>query len=175
MNYFKITFPDKTAKEIVDECGNKACKGKLLYDISWYKDEDFYTKEKCRAGTREVSIDLIGKGETWNDSKKLVEKEDGEMLNMAEMIWFAKTYLEETGKYLFDGDFSWTSSISSGGSLLRFGYFGSDGAHLHGNRPGRDWTILGSVFSRRIEKAPSTFAECPHCGEKVEVCLIKVI
>ena len=32
-----ITFPNKTAKEIVTECNNKRGSGKLLYNTDWYE------------------------------------------------------------------------------------------------------------------------------------------
>jgi len=57
--YLKITFPEKTAKEIVDECNNKLGSGKLLYNTSWYEKEAFYTTEKTRPGTRYVSKELV--------------------------------------------------------------------------------------------------------------------
>jgi len=50
----KITFPNKTAKEIVDERNNTLNGHKLLWNTDWYANEDFYTKEKCRKGTREI-------------------------------------------------------------------------------------------------------------------------
>ncbi len=63
-----VNFPKKTAKEIYEECGKKLGKGKLLYDIDWYKNEDFFTKEKCRESTREIITDLTPTlGKTWDE------------------------------------------------------------------------------------------------------------
>src|ERR1035437_5827446 len=54
-----IHIPSKTAKEIVEECDNKVAGGKLLYSTSWYENEDFYTKEKCRPRTVKIPTEIL--------------------------------------------------------------------------------------------------------------------
>ena len=69
----KITFPNKTAKEIVDECSNTLNGHKLLWNTDWYENEDFYTKEKCQEGTRNIITDMTDTlGKTWDECKEKI-------------------------------------------------------------------------------------------------------
>lgn len=147
-NFIKITFPNKTAREIVDECGNKLGTGKLLYNpTGWYEKEDFYTTQKCRPRTVYVSKELIGLNKDWNECKELVEKEKGEMLNFAEMIYFIQEYYKQTGKYPWNLNWSWTSSHSSDGLLVFVGYGDSDGVYVVNDDPRDSVVPLGVCFS----------------------------
>ena len=47
-----VNFPSITAEEIYKKSKNKVGRDKLLYNINWYKNEDFFTKEKTRKGKR---------------------------------------------------------------------------------------------------------------------------
>jgi hypothetical protein len=135
----KITFPNKTAKQIVEDCGNKLGSGKLLYDTDWYKDEDFYTKEKCRKGTREIITDLSStKGKTWSECKEM-----GEMLSFAELLWC----VIKIPDFLRDYEYSWTSSRTSGDLLVSAGIFGAEGGGVSGWRPRDSHSALGCAFS----------------------------
>lgn len=117
-----ITFPNKSAKEIVEECCNKLGSGKLLYS-TWLEGQDFFTKEKCRSRTVEVSDQIKHLDKTWDECSDFVKKKGGEMLNFAEYIWFVKCHFERTGKYPEENEYkwSWTSSRSSLGYLVCVG------------------------------------------------------
>lgn len=144
----KITFPNKTAQEIMNDCNNILGNGKLLYGLkSWYKNEDFFTKEKCRPITVEIEIELIGKNKDWNECKELVKKEEGEMLNFPEMIYFYQEYFKQTGKYIDEYEWSWTSSRSSDGRLVDVGRCASDGVGVSHDRPVDSRSDLGVRFS----------------------------
>ena len=143
--FFEVTFPDKTAQEIVGD--NTLGNGKFLWNISWYKDKDFFTKEKCRVGTRLVSTELIGLDKTWNECSDLVREKGGEMLNFAELLFFAQEYYKSTGKYLFNSKWAWTSSKSSVGSLVNVGSFDRDGALVRGSWPVSSRSDVGCPFS----------------------------
>lgn len=134
-----ITFPNLTAKQIVEKYDNKLGKGKLLYDIDWYKDEDFFTKEKCRKGTREIITDLSKtKGKTWDECSHL-----GQMLNFAELLWC----VIKIPDFLRGYEYSWTSSRASGGGLVGAGDFDGDGGAVGGRGPGRSRSDIGCAFS----------------------------
>lgn len=146
--FMKIDFPEKTAKEIVDECDNKLGDGKLLYS-SWVGNEDFYTKEKTRKGIRYVSKEMIGMGKNWDECAALAKDQNGEMLNFAEMLFFFKTYFEQTGKY-YTTNYSWSSSRSSSGRLVDLGRCARDGVYVGDDDPGRSASYLGLCFSEKI-------------------------
>ena len=139
-----ITFPYKTAKQIVDECDNKLNGHKFLYDTDWYKDEDFFTKEKCREGTREIITDLTDTlGKTWDACK-----EKGEMLNFAELLWC----VIQIPDFLKKGEYSWTSSRASYGGFVRAGLFDDDGGNVGRDRPGSSDSSFGCAFSQMNSK-----------------------
>lgn len=149
-NFVTIDFPNKTAKEIVEDCNNKLGEGKLLFNTSWYENEDFYAKEKCRPGKRLVSKELIGLGKDWNECKKLAEEKGGDMLNYAETIFFIKEHFKLTGKYPWNLKYSWTSSSSSRGYLVNVGYGDADGVFVVDDSPRYSASDLGLCFSRTI-------------------------
>lgn len=157
----KITFSSKTAKEIVESCDNKLGDGKLLYNTHWYKNEDFYTKEKCRPRTIEVSDEIEHYGKSWNKCKDIVGEDN--MLNFAEYIWFIKTYYEKTGKYPEENQskYSWTSSRSSDGDLVDVGDCDSDGVRVHDGRPDYSDSDRGVRFFRSV----ATSEAKPEQGE----------
>jgi len=135
----KITFPSLTAKEIVEKYDNMFGKCKLLYNTTWYKNEDFFTKEKCREGTREIITDLTPTlGKTWDECKEI-----GEMLNFAELLWC----VIKIPNFLREYKYSWTSSRASGGYFVLAGDFDDDGGHVYGWGPGSSSSRLGCAFS----------------------------
>ena len=142
-NYITVTFPNKTAKEIVDECNNKLGNGKLLYDPSWYKNEDFYTKEKPRKGTWKISTKIDHLGKLFNECKE----EGLDMLSFVELLWVAIIYYSITDKYFFKDYYSWTKSLASDGDFVLFGFFGGTGASVYGSRPGTSDSNVGLSFS----------------------------
>lgn len=146
-DYLTLTFPDKTAKELVEECGNKLGSGKLLYNTSWYENEKFYTKEKCRVRTCKVSKELIGKGKNWKECVALAKEQNGEMLNFAEIIFFIQEYYKQTNTYPWKLDWSWTSTHSSCGLLVGVGYCDADGVSVGRADPRRSGSSLGVCFS----------------------------
>lgn len=146
--YWRITFPEKTAKEIMDKCSNKLGDGKFLYNVDWYKNEDFFTKEKTRPGVRYVAKDFIGQRKDWNECKELVEKEKGEMMNFAELLWLHKTYFEEHKLYLDSNLWSWTSSRSSDGNFVFAGGAGAGGLGVGRGGPGGSGSDIVVRFFR---------------------------
>lgn len=145
---FLIEFPEKTAKEIVEECDKKVGKGKLVYNTDWHENQDFYTKEKSHGGKRWVAKDITAFDKSWNECKEIGEKDGSEMLNLAETLWFLKTYVEHFKEYPDNLKWSWTSSRSSLGSLVNVGSFGSGGVGVDRGYPGSSASFLGVRFSR---------------------------
>lgn len=143
----KITFPNKTAKEIMEACDNKLGVGKLLgYPEGWYKYEKFYTEEKCRPRTVYIESEIVGLNKDWHECDELVKKEKGEMLNMAEMVYFIQEYFKEYGKYP-DDNYSWTTSRSSDGGLVYVGGADAGGVRVDDGGPGVSRSSLGVRFS----------------------------
>lgn len=142
-NTITVTFPSKTAKEIVEECDNKVGNGKLLYNTEWYKDEDFFKKEKTRKGTKTINLELLHKGKTWDECKELVGEEN--MLNFAEVVYLMREFPEQLKGVLKDWHYTWTSSRDSDGGLVCAGYFDSGGANVSRRGPGtrtRAWVFV---------------------------------
>ena len=161
----KITFPNKTAKQLYEECGNKLGKGKLLYDIDWYKNEDFFTKEKCRKGTREIITDLTPTlCKTWGECSHL-----GQMLNFAELLWCV---IKIPG-FLKEYKYSWTSSLTSDGGFVDAGDFGDDGGSVNGLGPGYSASNLACPFSAVALKSSSidtsTSDEASSLGARIKL------
>lgn len=146
----QITFPKKTAKQIVESCDNKLGTGKLLYHMDWYKNDDFYTEEKCRPRTVEISDKIEHFGKNWNECKELIGEDN--MLNFAEYVWFIKCHFDETGKYPEENQYrySWTSSRSSVGFLVFVGSCVSDGVVVSDGGPDFSISSLGVRFSRSV-------------------------
>jgi hypothetical protein len=133
----KITFPNKTAKEIVEDCNNTLNGHKLLWDTDWYEDEDFYTTEKCRKGTREIITDMNDTlGKTWNECK-----EKGNMLTFAELLWCVIQIPD-----FLKNNYSWTSSSSSGGDFVSAGDFDFGGGSVDGPGPWDSDSDVGCAF-----------------------------
>lgn len=142
-----ITFPELSAKEIVEAVNNKVGDGKLLYG-EWYHKEKFYTTEKTRPGTRTINLELLHTGKSFNDIKDMEDN----MLNFAEVTYLLRESAEfrallsyESGKSAW---WTWTSSRDSDGSLVYVGYFDDDGAGVGRDSPGRRNDGLGVSFSR---------------------------
>lgn len=147
-NTYRLNFPTMTAKEIITKCDNKGKGGKILYN-TWMFNEDFYKKEKTREGWKTIDLDLIGKGKTFDECKELAEKSGGEMLNFAEFIYLIVEYEKETGKRLFENEYTWTSSRASGGTLAISGGFGSVGVYSSRWGPRGSASFMGVCVSRR--------------------------
>lgn len=140
-----ITFPKKTAKEIVEECDNQVAEGKLLYSDSWYKDEDFYTKETCRPRTVTIPTQIEYADKSYNEVK-----DKGVMFNFAEIIYMLRESEEFRELLSSENDlrYTWTSSVVSDGKLVDVGYFDSDGVPAHRWEPGYSYGSIGVCFSR---------------------------
>ena len=135
----RIVFPNKTAKEIVDECNNTLNGHKLLWNIDWYKNEDFYTKEKCREGSREIITDMSDTlGKTWNECDKM-----GDMLTFAELLWCVIQIPD-----FLKNNYSWTSSRTSDGGFVDAGDFDDVGGDVGRWRPRVSASFIGCAFSR---------------------------
>ena len=169
-----LTFPNKTAKEIVDECDNKLGKGKFLYDIDWYKDEDFYTMEKCSPRTVEVIEEIQHLGKTWNECKAMEKSGKVEMLNFPEYLYFIQEYYKKYDKY-FDSKWSWTSSHSSFGDLVRLGGGDAGGVRVLDGGPWGSRDYLGVVFSCSvaIPVAKGGQPEADYCDLEARVAKIE--
>ena len=143
----KIKFPNLTAQQIVKKYDNKLGKGKLLSDTTWYKNEDFYTKEKCRKGTKEIITDLKPTlDKTWDECKEM-----GKMLNFAELLWC----VIQIPDFLKKWKYSWTSSRTSHGNFVLAGYFGDDGGYVIGWGPRYSSSNFGGAFSANALKSSS--------------------
>lgn len=162
----KIKFPNKTTEEIVDACKNKLGDGKLLYSVDWYKNEDFYTKEKCRPGTFEVSDEIEHFGKSWNECNALAPER---MLNFPEMIYFIQEYYKKHKKYP-DSRWSWTSSRSSSGDLVDVGACDSGGVRVDDDEPGRSLSYLGVRMFKGAHNAYPT----PSKDDTIEASIKKV-
>lgn len=143
-NELYITFPEKTAKEIVDKCNNSVAGGKLLYS-TWLNDEDFYTKEKCRPRTVKIPTEILHAGKSWSECKDLIGEEN--MFNFAEIIYMLResalfrkllSYPNKNPAW-----YTWTSSRGSDGFLALAGDFGSDGVRSSGWGPGGSLSGIG--------------------------------
>lgn len=154
-----VTFPKLTTKQIVEECDNKAHGGKLLYNTEWYKNEDFYTKETCREGKREVDLEISRLGKTWNEYDEMTraDEDEKEMLNFAEIV-----YLLRESKEFFDNshNWTWTSARSSDGILVRVGYADPDGVLVDHDCPRYSRARLGVRFSRSVPLESCDLKSC---------------
>ena len=111
----------------------------MLYNNDWYKNEDFFTKEKCREGTREIITDLTPTfGKTWDECKEM-----GEMLNFAELLWC----VIKIPDFLKEYKYSWTSSRASYGDFVVAGDFDDDGGFVSWRGPRDSRSDVGCAFS----------------------------
>lgn len=159
--HFLIYIPSITMKEIVEEADNKASNGKpLMYNISWYKDEKFYTEEKAREGWYVVSERLMGKNKNWGEQETEIKNLKGERLNAAEELYIQYAYEKVNGERLtygeqckkdssYNWEYSWTSSLSSLGSVVDVGFFDAVGVFVADDYPGYRNDLLGFRLSRR--------------------------
>lgn len=145
-----ITIPaGLTAKKIIKDCKNKTKAGTpVLYSISWYEKEAFYTSEVTRGGTYEI-LTLEQKGKSWNECNEIATKENTLMFNFAELLYIMVEHEKQTGERLLGGwEYSWTSSRDSDGGLVDVGSFDSEGALVGSDSPGNSRALLGVCFSR---------------------------
>lgn len=127
----KNTFPQKTAKEILEECGNSVDGGKLLYSglNGRYATEDFFTKETCRPISMDFT-ELLHKGKSWNECMNISMLSDSfSMFNFAEVVYLILES-KEFRDQLQGWNYTWTSSHDSGGNLVRVGVFADGGADV---------------------------------------------
>lgn len=134
MNTIKITFPQKsiTAEQIMKSCDNKVAGDKLLYNTDWYKNEDFFTKEKTRQGTYEIDLEITHKCKTFSQASKNVSKSlprGNEILNFAEYLYA----IQESAEFreTISKGWIWTSSVKSNGRHLCVGLFGEGGLSVN--------------------------------------------
>lgn len=143
-----ITFPKKTAKQIIEECDNKVAGGKLLWNIGWFKNEDFYKKETCRPRTIKIPTEILHAGKSWNECKELIGEE--KMFNYAEIIYMLRE--SESFRKLLSSDnsvcYTWTSSRASDGRLAFSGDFDSGGVYSGRWRPGSSVSLVGVCVSK---------------------------
>lgn len=142
-----ITFPEKTAQQIVDECDNKVPGGKLLWNTDWYKNEDFFTEETCRPRTVIIPTEIEMAGKSWNECH---ESNSDDMFNFAEVTYMLRES-KSFQKLLASSNsarYTWTSSRGSGGILVIAGDFGSGGADVRRWEPRSAGSILGVCLSR---------------------------
>ena len=151
MKTITVKFPSITAQEIYKKSKNKVGDDKLLWNIDWYKDEDFFTKEETRKGKREIVLEIQHLGRSWNECNSL--KGSSEMLNFAEVTYLAWKYPEF--RKLLEYKYTWTSSRASDGRLVDFGSSDADGAYVHGWTPGSVNGYLGVAFSRSLDSLNS--------------------
>lgn len=142
-----ITFPSITTQEIYEKSKNKVGEDKLLYNIDWYKKENFFTKEKTRKGKREVTFELQHLGKSWSECDKL--KGNNDFLNFAEVVYLVWKYPEF--REMLERNYTWTSSRASDGGLVHFGYSDADGAYVDRWSPDIVYGSLGVAFSRSPE------------------------
>lgn len=157
------------------DCDNKLGEGKLLYNpTGWYENQDFFTKEKCRPITVEIKTKLIGKNKDWNECKELVEKEKGQMLSFAEMLYFYQEYFKQTGKYIDEYEWSWTSSRSSSGRLVSVGSCASVGVDVFRDWPDDSYSYLGVRFFRSaLPEAEAGQAAAVPCNLEMAIEKVK--
>ena len=139
-----ITFPEKTAKEIVDECNNTIDGHNFLYDTDWYKDADFFTKEKCRPRTVKIPTEISCVGKSWNECK-------GDMPNFAEVIYMMRESKEYRELFRYGNKsgawYTWTSSVDpSGKRFVDAGGFDDAGVSVDGHYPDSTWYEQGCSF-----------------------------
>lgn len=143
-----ITFPSKTAQQIVEECNNSIAGGKLLYS-TWLEKEDFYTKETCRPRTVKIPTEILHPGKSWNECKELIGEDN--MFNFAEIMYMLREcesfrkLLSWEGKSVY---YTWTNSRDSDGRLLYVGLFDSDGSSVNDWHPRDSDSSMGVCFSR---------------------------
>lgn len=141
-----VDFPAKTMREIYEETDNKIDTGKLLYNIEWYKNEYFFTTDRCRTGKRVVNLELVHMGKSWNETDVL--RGEDEFLSPAEVTYLL-AYVPEYRELLKNYRYTWTSGRASGGDLVRVGSFDGGGVAVLSSAPGDSYGRLGSSFSRR--------------------------
>lgn len=140
-----VDFPDLTAREIVEKCGNKVTGGRLLWNKDWYEKEAFFATDRCRKGRRLVDLDLAHRGKSWDECKSLAGSL--EMLNFAEVVYLLANH-EEFREVLGGDNWTWTSSLESAGKLVSVGDFTSGGAYVGRKESGYASSYLGVTLSR---------------------------
>lgn len=149
---YTVTFPQKTAKEILGD--NKMPNGNpVLYNTEWYKNENFFTKEFPRKGSVTVNLELLHKGKSWDECTKIAKDEGQEMLNFAEVVYLLKTS-EQFWKLFENYQYTWVSSRSSFGGLVSLGNAASGGVRVGRGFPGNSFSDLGVCFSRSESLKP---------------------
>lgn len=147
-NTITVEFPQLTAKEMIEQCGNKIGNDKVLYSYpdGWYSDEAFYTSEKPRKGTITVTLELLHKGKSWNECNDIAQKEGITMLNFPEIVYLLIN--SPAFRKMLEGlNYTWSSSRSARGYLVHIGKCGVGGVLVGGWHPRRSDSGLGVCFS----------------------------
>ncbi len=146
-DHYLIYFPAVTMKDIYERSGNKQNNGDpLLYSISWYEKEKFFTEEKCREGWKLVPKKMIGHDMNWNEQEKLIP-EGCYRPNAAEALYIMYAVEKATGKRVWSNEYCWTSSLASGSDLVDSGNLGDYGAFVASPHPGVLPRHLGRLSS----------------------------
>lgn len=157
MNTIKITFPKKsiTAEQIMKSCDNTVDGQKLSYSTDWYKNQDFFTKEKTRHGTYEIDLQITLKNKTYSETLKDVSESlprGAEILNFAEYLYAVKESAEF--RKVLNNGWIWTSSVESAGYYVCVGSFDEHGLHVD-NWDGRPVINVGVGASRKVRGSKS--------------------
>lgn len=149
-NAVTVTFPQLTAKEMIEKYDNKLGDNKILFNPKgWYEKEAFYTLEKPRSGTFKISFELLHKGKSWNECKDLL-KEGQSMPNFAECVHLLIHY-NDFRNMLENYNWMWTSSHSLERHVVLLGCFDSGGLNVDFVGPYYSHSNLGSCFSLQLK------------------------
>lgn len=173
--YFKDTpttitldFPALTAKEIYDTYGPKFSDGVPMIYPLWFEEEEFWATQKSRPGRKTITKDCVEKEKNWNDCKAYAEKQGGQMLNYAELLWLVYQYDKHTGKRILESEYTWLDTPVGGRVGASGGWLG-DGPDLRAHRPRGGWSDYGLLFSCTENDAPMNI-EPMNLEQAVQAC-----
>ncbi|MFA5813626.1 MAG: hypothetical protein WC862_03910 [Patescibacteria group bacterium] len=135
--------------------------GKLIYEVTWYKAEQFYTADTMRfswvLSTDEVLPATLGKNH--EAQTKELEKFAGKVgldfdparsrSKPIETLYRSFILLRTTDKRILEHTYDWSADTSSDGNFVGVGYCDARGADADGWFPAFASGYLGSSFSRR--------------------------
>lgn len=163
-----LDFPALTAKEIYDTYGPKFSDSVPMIYSLWFGKEDFWATQKSRPGRKTITKDCVEKGKSWNDCKAYAEKQGGQMLNYAELLWLMYQYDKHTGKRILESEYTWLDTPVLG-RVGRSGYWDGDGPDLRADPPRREWSDCGLLFSCTEDDAPMN-TESMTLEQAVQAC-----
>lgn len=137
--------------ELVQERYDEKDLGKFLYDTSWYKTEDFYCKDTMEFGWKLISKELVpnSKNKTYPEQDEIIKKYPGyKRATALEVMYLTAVHKITTGKRLFEDEYTWTSSVASGGRLVSVGGANRDAVDVGWNSHGFSGSYLGVCLSR---------------------------